>query len=192
MSHVKLASAALAMAALLAVGCQKQTAGPSVSAYQKERQAAIERSQKEAGAPQVAHRKTGEPGAEAAPAETAFGKHGANYAYDPVGKRDPFRSFILDRIKERGTDAKSPLEQFDLSQLQVTGVVWETDRRRALVLDPSGQNYIVQEGDPIGKNDGRVIGIGDSSVLVREAYVDFHGEKTTKEIEMRVRQSQGG
>jgi len=29
-------------------------------------------------------------------------------------------------------------------------------------------------------------------VIVREAYVDFHGETTTKEIEMRVRQSQGG
>jgi len=74
----------------------------------------------------------------------------------------------------------------------VTGVVWKARHQRALVVDPSGQTHIVQEGDRIGKNDGRVISIGDSSMNVREAYVDFHGEKTTKEIEMRVRQSQGG
>ena len=37
-----------------------------------------------------------------------------------------------------------------------------------------------------------VIAIDDNVVVVREAYVDFHGDKTTKEIEMHVRQSQGG
>jgi Tfp pilus assembly protein PilP len=71
-------------------------------------------------------------------------------------------------------------------------VVWEAKHKRALVLDPSGRAYIVKVGDPIGKNDGEIIGIDDNVVMVREAYVDFHGEKTTKEIEMRVRQSQGG
>ena len=38
----------------------------------------------------------------------------------------------------------------------------------------------------------RSVAIDDNVVVVREAYVDFNGEKTTKEIEMRVRQSQGG
>jgi Tfp pilus assembly protein PilP len=59
-------------------------------------------------------------------------------------------------------------------------------------MDPSGHGYIIEEGDVIGKNDGRVVAIDDNVVVVREAYVDFHGDKTTKEIEMRVRQSQGG
>jgi type IV pilus assembly protein PilP len=114
------------------------------------------------------------------------------YVYDPVGKRDPFRSFVLERVEEQKDGAKGPLEQFDLSQLDVTGVVWEAKHKRALVIDPSGRAYIVKVGDPIGKNDGEVISIDDNAVFVREAYVDFHGEKTTKEIEMRVRQSQGG
>ena len=51
---------------------------------------------------------------------------------------------------------------------------------------------VIQEGDRIGKNNGHVLEIRDSSMLVREAYVDFAGEKTMKEIEMRIRQSQGG
>ena len=74
----------------------------------------------------------------------------------------------------------------------MNGIVWDAPRQRALILDPSGQGYIIQKGDLIGKNDGRVIAIDDNMVVVREAYVDFHGEKTMKEIEMRVRQSQGG
>ena len=114
------------------------------------------------------------------------------YVYDPLGKKDPFRSFILERVQEIDPLAKGPLEQFDLAQVSVTGVVWEGDRRRAFVVDPSGHGYIVREGDRIGKNDGQVVEIGDSRMLVREAYVDFHGEKTTKEIEIRIRQSQGG
>ena len=171
----------VATIALAVLACQKQTAGPAVADYQKQRAALIAKNRQ--SAPK-----------QAATAEAVALSSGdvAGYVYDPIGKRDPFRSFILDRVKGTEKWAKGPLEQFDLSQLSVTGVVWETDRRRALVLDPSGQNYIVQEGDPIGKNDGLVIGINDSSVFVREAYVDFHGEKTTKEIEMRVRQSQGG
>ena len=33
---------------------------------------------------------------------------------------------------------------------------------------------------------------GDDAVLVRETYVDYLGEQTNKEIQMRVRQTQGG
>ena len=71
-------------------------------------------------------------------------------------------------------------------------MVWRGDKRRALVIDLSGQGYVVEEGDKIGKNDGRVLEIGDSTMRVRGEYVDFHGEKTSKEIDMRIRQSQGG
>ncbi len=114
------------------------------------------------------------------------------YVYDPIGKRDPFRSFVLDRIKEVDRAAKGPLEQFDLSQLSVSGVVWEGGTRRALVIDPSGRAYIVQEGDRVGKNEGLIITIGDSEMMVREKYEDFHGDQTEKEIVMRIRLSEGG
>ncbi|MBW2396577.1 MAG: pilus assembly protein PilP [Deltaproteobacteria bacterium] len=114
------------------------------------------------------------------------------YVYDPIGKRDPFRSFVLDRVKEVDKAAKGPLEQFDLSQLSVTGVVWEGGSKRALVIDPSGRAYIVQEGDRVGKNEGLIITIGDSEMMVREKYEDFHGEQTEKEIVMRIRLSEGG
>ena len=71
-------------------------------------------------------------------------------------------------------------------------MVWETNRPRALVADPSGQVYVVREGDPIGTNEGSVMRIDDNLMLVRETYVDTMGEPTTKETEMRVRRNQEG
>ena len=54
------------------------------------------------------------------------------------------------------------------------------------------QPEALREGDGIGKNDGTILSIDDNLMLVKETYVDFVGDKTTKEIEMRVRQGQGG
>lgn len=188
MSHSKCVLA-LAVLALTWTACPRQSTGPTTAEYQKQRAAAIERHKERAGS--GTRRGPTRTAQATQDAESLGSGSSAQYAYDPIGKRDPFRSFILDRAKE-SDDMKGPLEQFDLSQLTVSGVVWETNRPRALILDPSGQNYIVREGDAIGKNEGRVITIDDSMVRVREAYVDFHGERTTKEIDMRVRQSQGG
>lgn len=112
------------------------------------------------------------------------------YRYDPEGKPDPFRSFIR---REPELEAhQSPLERFDLSQLAVSAIMWGTDRPRALITDPAGKGYIVSEGAAIGKNKGRVVKIDDNLIRVKETYVDFQDRATTKEVEMRLYESQGG
>ena len=112
------------------------------------------------------------------------------YRYDPEGKPDPFRSFIR---REPELEAhQSPLERFDLSQLSVSAIMWGTDRPRALITDPAGKGYIVSEGEAIGKNKGRVVKIHDNLIRVKETYVDFQDRATTKEVEMRLYESQGG
>jgi type IV pilus assembly protein PilP len=177
----------LGVALLAAAGCSQQKSGPTTADFQKQRAQVVEK-QKQLAALQLPGKKPqlqGEQGG-------SMGSTSVGFVYDPVGRRDPFRSFILDRLREDDEAIKGPLEEYDLSQLQVAGMVWRGAKRRALVIDPSGQGYVVEEGDKIGKNDGRVLEIGDSTMRVREEYVDFHGEKTTKEIDMRIRQSQGG
>lgn len=115
------------------------------------------------------------------------------YRYDPTGKPDPFRSFVLSLKKTDVNQAMStPLERFDLSQLKLTGLIWNNDAPRALVRDPAGKAYIVGEGTPIGKNEGRIVRITDGGVTVKETYVDFLGKATTKDIEMRLNDRQGG
>lgn len=117
-----------------------------------------------------------------------------NYRYDPTGKPDPFRSYVkvfLSHQQDRKSPA-TPLESFDLSQLRVTAVIWGSDRPRALINDPSGKGYIISVGTPVGKNNGRVIRIDDNLVLVKETYVDFRGQASTKDIKMRLHPRQGG
>ena len=116
----------------------------------------------------------------------------ASFTYDPTGLRDPFRSFEWERDKLAETEVRGPLEEFDVSQLSVVGVVWNVGNARALIQDPSGQGFIVGEGARVGKNDGRIIKIDDSVVIVKETYVDLMGQESTKDIELRIRRSEGG
>ena len=88
--------------------------------------------------------------------------------------------------------AGAPLEQFDVSQLSLIAVVWKTGSARALVEDPAGQSYIIAKGTRIGKNDGMVTVIDDNLVVVNETYEDYLGNVTKKDIEMRIRRSEGG
>jgi type IV pilus assembly protein PilP len=189
----KILASTLAALALV-VGCEKGGSNaPSVQDYEHKRAELVKRQEKEGGQKVVAQHAA----AAQAPGKAQDGaglvSGGSDYAYDPTNKRDPFRSFVLDQKQRMANHERGPLEQFDLSQLSVVAVVWGTARPRALVTDPSGRGYVVQEGTPIGKNDGEVIRIGDTTVLVKETYVDYLGEATTKEIEMRVRsKAQGG
>jgi Tfp pilus assembly protein PilP len=185
---VRRAIVMFAVSALL-WGCSQNTGSVSVKEYEAARQQAMARLAKSKGATPA---KPGE-AAPGQPAENSFGSADKGFSYVAAGKRDPFRSFILEQQASRnlGHD-RGPLEQFELAQLALHAVVWDTPRPRALVTDPSGRGYIVAEGTPIGKNEGRVTKITDNLVVVRETYVDYLGERTEKDIEMRVRQSQGG
>ncbi len=111
--------------------------------------------------------------------------------YVAEGKRDPFRSFHFKNVGEPVV-AMGPLADFDLTQLSVVGVVWNTTNPRALVADPAGHSFVLKEGSAIGKNRGRVIRIEDDLILVEEKFVDFEGTVTTKDVEMRIAKSQGG
>jgi type IV pilus assembly protein PilP len=128
---------------------------------------------------------------EAGDLDGAFAALAVDYLYDPKGKRDPFESYRHNSGPELGS-LVTPLMNYELEQIAVVAVVWDTGRPRAIVADPRGVTYVVREGTPVGKNDGQVIHIGDNLVLVKETYVDFAGEVTTKDVELRIRRSQGG
>jgi hypothetical protein len=185
---------ALSLAVLAAIGCGEPAAGPTTADYNEGREALKSRvasdKPKAAAAPA---RKPAAPAAPGAPGGNLGGTE-SGYAYDETGKRDPFRSFLLERAERMALEAqvRGPLEQFDLSQLSLEGVIWQTGNARALVADPSGETYIIAEGARIGKNDGRVMSIEDNMVRVKETYVDYLGRETTKDIEMRMRRNEGG
>ena len=172
-------------AILVGVACdQPEPAGPSVADFQSERSAMKEK---------IAQAPVSPAGVSESDAEAAVTAKIDSYRYDSTGKRDPFRSFVWERPEIlAGESTEGPLEKFDIGQLSLLAVVWKTGNARALVQDPSGGNYIVGEGARMGKNSGRVTHIEDGLVVVRETYVDYLGQETRKNIEMRMRRNEGG
>lgn len=195
---VKFAEMFLLFCVGVALGCGEKEAGPTTADFTQQREALKAR---------VAQKRKAPP-SQAAPAQSgtvaqagggdglsapAFASGGGHYVYDPTGKRDPFRNFMWERPDRlREAELQGPLEQFDLMQLALVAVVWKTGSARALVQDPAGESYIVAEGSRIGRNEGRVISIDDGVVVVKETYVDYLGQETTKDIEMRMRRNEGG
>jgi Tfp pilus assembly protein PilP len=182
-----------AIALLLLAACgDGKPLGPTTEEFNKERQALVARLEQEKAKGKAGARKAGAPGA--AGDGGGFSADAGDFSYDPNGRRDPFRSYEWEHMKRElgDPDHRGPLEQYDLTQLSLVGVVWDVGRARALVQDPSGMSYVVARGARMGKNDGQVTRIEDNLVVVRERYVDLYGNESTKDVEMRIRASDGG
>jgi type IV pilus assembly protein PilP len=189
---MKFGSVALAIALLAPIGCGDEPVGPTKDDLAAERDAVKARIAKAGGRGKKQKKQQGARAADGHVPQ-AFAQIGRDYSYDSTGKRDPFRDFKWDRPdRMHAREIDGPLQQFDLGQLSLVAVVWKTGNARALVQDPSGENYIVAEGSRIGKNSGHVIAIHDSAMVVKETYMDFLGQETTKDIEMRLRRNEGG
>ena len=181
----------VAIALLGLPGCQEGvTTGPSNADFSTAR-AELGAKVKESGGKKKVAKRAQKPKGDQAVGSFAAAEEG--FHYDRRNGRDPFRSFEWEQM---GLDALAsdigPLEQFDVSQLSLVGVVWHAANARALIQDPSGMSYIVAEGARIGKSDGRVTRIDDNLMVVKETYEDWQGQETTKDIEMRIRMTEGG
>src|SRR3990172_909684 len=188
--RVRALGVAIAMCAL--AGCEEERPlGPTTQEFNQERQALVAKLGNEKGKATPAARKASAPAAAGA---ADFAADGGDFSYDPNGRRDPFRSYECEHMKRELASAQQsgPLEHYDLSQLELVGGVWHVGRARALVQDPSGMSYVVAAGARMGKNEGLVTRIDDNLVVVRERYVDLYGNESTKDVEMRIRASDGG
>lgn len=189
--NVRFHALGAALAACLLAGCsEERPLGPTTEQFNKERQALVSKLEKGKGKRKGAAKK----GDATASVGSGFSATGAEFVYDPVGRRDPFRSYEWEHMKREFADSQQsgPLEQYDLTQLALVGVVWDVGRARALVRDPSGMSYVVATGARMGKNEGLVTRIDDNLVVVRERYVDLFGNESSQDVELRIRASDGG
>ncbi len=111
------------------------------------------------------------------------------YVYNPVGKTDPFRSFLIERkvIKEKTKKKpKTYLETLDLSQLNLTAIIISPKGNWAMVRDAKGIGYVITKGTPIGTNGGVVHQINDGEIIVHEKYMDVKGQVKLKEISKKL------
>lgn len=97
------------------------------------------------------------------------------WKYDPLGKPDPFKPFILAAAVEEETQRVprpqlTPLQKMPLSEIQkgLKAIIWGQLGNKALVEDATGKGYVVQEGTYVGQHDGIVKKIYRDRIIVEE------------------------
>ena len=101
------------------------------------------------------------------------------YAYNPVGKRDPFRGQVNEPRAAADTGASlcnEPLCQFDLDQVRLVAVVSGDSNPLAMVEDPSGTGHMVRRSTRMGKQGGKVTQILRDCVVVTEYFTTPDGK----------------
>ncbi|HEX5748696.1 MAG TPA: pilus assembly protein PilP [Archangium sp.] len=149
--HSMLISGALALAL---AGCGEEAPPPAAAASKPKAEAQKEKA--------------------AAPVTTVTAAPGYVYSYNPMGRRDPFRSPIEDMVRENpqpGAQVSActePLCQWDIDQLKLVAVVTGDANPMAMVEDPMGRGHIVRRNTRMGRQGGKVTQILREEVIVTE------------------------
>jgi type IV pilus assembly protein PilP len=105
------------------------------------------------------------------------------YNYNPVGKPDPFRPFIVVEVVEKKIEKKEPLSIFPLQRAEtdryrVVGIAGDEDHRVAIAEDTAKKFYPLLKGTRIGLLNGKVVEIMADRVIVEE----YEGNKAKRVI----------
>jgi len=112
----------------------------------------------------------------------------AELTYSPIGKRDPFRSYLAD-LKANETQEHRPLlptEKYELDQYRLTGLITGTSQPKALVEDPEGVGHTMSIGERIGKNGGKITRISANGIMIVEEYVNPLGKPERVSITLKL------
>lgn len=152
------------------------------------------------GQPAPAGRQPGAPTA-AAPPAMAPGAAPISLAaivatYDPRGKADPFKPFLLTQkaSTEGSGEVKrkplTPLQKMALSEIQagLRAIIWGKMGNKALVEDAAGKGYVLTVGTYVGQNDGIVKKIFEDRIVVEEYIRDpVENRLTTNEVILKLK-----
>ena len=93
------------------------------------------------------------------------------WIYDATNKHDPF-------ILPEPLDAGSIENVFDVDQMVLYGVFRGSNKDRAFIKLPNGDDLIVKLDDKLGKHGGVVSEIGPDYITVKEQFIDpYHPDK---------------
>jgi Tfp pilus assembly protein PilP len=119
------------------------------------------------------------------------------YRYEARGRRDPFESILKEELPELAPgpvkDSKrppEPLEHFDLSSLQLMGVVWGGLGRRAVIRAPDGKGYFVTVGMYMGQNGGQVVAVENDRLVIKEKHRNMKGNIIDKILTIPIRRKE--
>ena len=136
-----------------------------------------------------APRKSAEKSAQTEADEAAAQEKKVAFSYSPIGKRDPFKSYIATMLQDPNREKKrpkSPTEEYEVGQYQLTGLLSGTSQPRAVLQDPSGKGHIVRIGTRLGRNGGRITRISSTEIMVVEEFRAPTGERKRVPIKIEL------
>lgn len=115
-----------------------------------------------------------------------------NYSYNPSGKPDPFRPYIVvvdtaalkKQIVKKAATSIFPLQRAETEKYRVVGIAGDKDHRVAIAEDAAKKFYPLLNGTRIGLNNGKVVEIMADRVIVEE-----YENKKVKRIILKLRKN---
>ena len=114
-----------------------------------------------------------------------------NYSYNPSGKPDPFRPFIVvvdvaakQQVVKKAEASMFPLQRAETEKFRVVGIAGDRDHRVAIAEDAAKKFYPLLIGTHIGLYNGKVIDILADRVIVEE-----YETKNAKRVILKLRKN---
>jgi len=124
------------------------------------------------------------------PAPEAAAQGPQTYVYNPIGKRDPFRSPEAEPAAAgslASTACTEPLCRFDVDQLTLVAVVSGDANPLAMVQDPLGRGYFVHRNSRVGRQGGKVTQIMSDAVVITEYFTTPDGKTSANPVTLAIK-----
>lgn len=116
----------------------------------------------------------------------------AVYAYNPEGRKDPFKPFLLGG-SSRVSNPAFPLLNYPVSDLKLVAIMGlKKNHFLAMVQTPDGKGYTIRAGMEVGINRGKVKEVTSQSVFIEEDYTEVSGEKKKRTVILSLRPPEEG
>ena len=110
------------------------------------------------------------------------------YVYEQKGRRDPFMSLVqISKEKPKRVAGRRPIENFDVGDIKLIAILWDTKQYYALITLPDNKSYTIRKGMTLGLYGGKVEDITKDTVLIREQVKDYRGQMKTKDTILKLR-----
>lgn len=104
--------------------------------------------------------------------------------YDPLGKRDPFRTFDFSKFSKIAA-GENPLERNDYHNFRLAAVLLDDETTpKAILEDANEKGHTVTIGSTVGLYGAKVSAIFEDKIILSETTIDFTGESETRFIEI--------
>ena len=110
------------------------------------------------------------------------------YTYNAHDLTDPFKPRKIEPPKGSGGGSapdlnrrREPLEAYPLESLRMVGTLEQKKQTFALVRAPDNTLYRVRAGNYLGQNFGRIVGVSESAIKLKEIVQDSSGNWEEKD-----------